>query len=90
MARLLIKSDNLQNLMYEVLKKCGLTEQDAEIAAKVLIQADLRGVDTHGAIRLPIYVKRLQLGLVNPRPVIRLSGKRLPRQLSTAISGLVT
>ncbi len=69
---MLIKSDNLQNLMYEVLKKCGLTEQDAEIAAKVLIQADLRGVDTHGAIRLPIYVKRLQLGLVNPRPVIKI------------------
>lgn len=67
-----IKSENLQRLMYEVLKKCDLSEQDAEIAAKVLIQADLRGVDTHGAIRLPIYVKRLKLGLVSPRPVVKI------------------
>ena len=68
---MLINSENLQKLMYEVLKKCDLSEQDAEVAAEVLIQADLRGIDTHGAIRLPIYVKRLQLGLVSPRPVIK-------------------
>lgn len=64
----LINSANLQRLMYEVLRKCDINEQDAEIAAKVLIQADLRGVDTHGAVRLPIYVRRLKLGLVNARP----------------------
>lgn len=64
----LIKDSCLQSLMYEVLKKCRLSDLDAEIAAKVLLQADLRGVDTHGAVRLPIYVKRLQMGLLNPRP----------------------
>lgn len=58
--------------MYEVLKSCNLSEEDAGIAAKVLIQADLRGIDTHGAIRLPIYVRRLQLGLVSPRPHIKI------------------
>lgn len=54
--------------MVEVLKACNLREQEAETAAKVLIAADLRGVDTHGAVRLPIYVKRLQLGLVSAQP----------------------
>jgi len=64
----LIKGEDLQRLIYKVLLNCNLAEQDAEIAAKVLIQADLRGVDTHGAVRLPIYVKRLQMGLVNHCP----------------------
>lgn len=31
---MLIKSYNLQNLMYEVLKKCDLPEQDAAIGRK--------------------------------------------------------
>lgn len=63
-----IKSDNLKRLMYEVLRGVNVSEQDAEIVSDILLQADLRGVDTHGAIRLPIYIKRIQLGLVNPRP----------------------
>src|SRR5262249_30825220 len=30
----------------------------------------LRGVDTHGVSRLPIYLDRLRRGLVNPRPAL--------------------
>ena len=32
--------------------------------------ADLRGVDTHGLCRLPIYLDRLRRGLINPRPAL--------------------
>jgi LDH2 family malate/lactate/ureidoglycolate dehydrogenase len=37
-----------------------------------LVEADLRGVHSHGVIRLPIYVQRLEAGVFNPRPSIRL------------------
>ena len=34
----------------------GLPEADAAIAARCLVRADLRGVDTHGMVRLPGYL----------------------------------
>ena len=35
--------------------------------AHSLLAANLRGVDTHGVTRLPIYVERLRAGLTNGR-----------------------
>jgi LDH2 family malate/lactate/ureidoglycolate dehydrogenase len=37
-----------------------------------MVEADLRGSDTHGVIRLPLYLRRLKAGGVNPRPNIRI------------------
>jgi L-2-hydroxycarboxylate dehydrogenase (NAD+) len=51
-----------------------VTSGDAEIAAKVLVAADLRGVDTHGVIRFSPqawYVKWLTEGSMTARPNIR-------------------
>jgi LDH2 family malate/lactate/ureidoglycolate dehydrogenase len=53
----------------------GVPEGDARTIAECLVRADLRGVDTHGIIRLPIYLERLGRGLVNPRP--RLEPRRV-------------
>lgn len=50
-----------------VLEKAGVTRENAEMVADSLLQANLRGVDTHGITRLPIYVERLQAGLTNGR-----------------------
>ncbi len=50
----------------------GLSAADAEIVAGLMVEADLRGSDTHGVIRLPINIKRLKAGGNNPRPSIRL------------------
>lgn len=41
---------------------------DAAVVARCLVRADLRGVDTHGLVRLPGYLDRLRRGLINPRP----------------------
>jgi LDH2 family malate/lactate/ureidoglycolate dehydrogenase len=46
----------------------GLPQADAQVVAECLVRADLRGVETHGIMRLPIYLERLERGLVNPRP----------------------
>src|SRR5216683_2938805 len=50
----------------------GLPAGDAEQVAGLMVEADLRGSDTHGVIRLPIYVRRLKAGGINKRPSIRL------------------
>lgn len=39
---------------------------NAAIIARCLVEADLRGVDTHGINRLPSYMKRLREGVMDP------------------------
>ncbi|MQA94108.1 MAG: Ldh family oxidoreductase [Streptosporangiales bacterium] len=47
-----------------------LPERDAATVAACLVRADLRGVDTHGLVRLPGYLDRLRRRLVNARPAL--------------------
>lgn len=49
----------------------GCPEQDAELAADVLLAADLRGIDSHGVARLSGYVRLWENGRLNARPQIR-------------------
>jgi LDH2 family malate/lactate/ureidoglycolate dehydrogenase len=46
----------------------GVPPEDAGIIAGCLVSADLRGVDTHGLCRLPIYLERVRKGVINPKP----------------------
>ncbi len=48
----------------------GLPAKDAARAAECLVLADLRGVQTHGLLRLPGYLDRIRRGLVDPRPAL--------------------
>ncbi len=48
----------------------GVPGDDAAVIAGCLVVNDLRGVDTHGAVRLPGYLDRLRRGLINARPEI--------------------
>jgi LDH2 family malate/lactate/ureidoglycolate dehydrogenase len=43
----------------------GMREQDAHTVADTLVHADLRGVHSHGIMRVPIYVKRLKAGVID-------------------------
>lgn len=54
-----------------ILSAAGLPDDDADVVAGSLVDANLRGIDSHGVTRIPVYVERLQRGLVNPRPDIR-------------------
>lgn len=43
---------------------------DAAYVAGCLVDADARGVASHGIGRIPVYTRRLRLGLVNPTPTL--------------------
>ena len=45
----------------------GVPKADAEQAADVLAQSDLRGIDSHGVARLHTYFEMLELGRINPQ-----------------------
>lgn len=60
--------ERLESFSREILIHLGLTDEEAGSSAQVLVAADLRGIDSHGVSRLPIYARRLMKGLINPRP----------------------
>lgn len=51
----------------------GLSADDAATVAQVQLDADLRGVHSHGMRAVPIYLERLRRGIINPRPRIQVS-----------------
>lgn len=52
----------LEDFCRDILIACGVSEADAQTTAAVLVNADMRGVYSHGAIRLSGYVDCLRSG----------------------------
>jgi LDH2 family malate/lactate/ureidoglycolate dehydrogenase len=61
-----IPADTLKKVVQSIFQRCGMLAEDAELLTETLVVADLRGVHSHGVMRVPNYVKRLQTG-VNPK-----------------------
>lgn len=71
MAKLLFRTADLRAYVIRFFVHLGLPEHDAETVADVLVAADLRGVDSHGVIRLDTYYgSRIRKGLIATRPKI--------------------
>ncbi|GGF39735.1 lactate dehydrogenase [Aliidongia dinghuensis] len=68
----MIAYDALQARVAGIFAGLGLAADHAARVAECLIEADMRGVATHGISRIPIYARRLREGLVNPRPTLAL------------------
>jgi LDH2 family malate/lactate/ureidoglycolate dehydrogenase len=56
----------------EVFLHMGCPPKDAKLATEVLLEADLRGVDSHGVARLSGYVRLWEAGRINPKPNMRI------------------
>jgi len=67
-----IDADLLKGFCSNVLIRLGVPKESADIVSDHLVWADLMGISSHGVTRLGIYVKRLQTGLANARPDIRI------------------
>jgi LDH2 family malate/lactate/ureidoglycolate dehydrogenase len=55
-----------------IFQKIGCSENDAVIATKVLLSADLRGIDSHGVARLSGYVRLWEAKRVNANPQLKI------------------
>lgn len=71
-----IPADELRAFAAAILARSGMAPADAELASDVIVDANLRGVDTHGAFLLSIYARRLRLGLINPAPRMSFERRR--------------
>lgn len=52
-----ITAESLRDLYYRMLLAVNTGEEEASITADVLIDADLHGLETHGALRVPAYMR---------------------------------
>ncbi len=68
-----IAPDALYRLMRDILRRRGLSSQHAEDVAGGLLRASLRGVDTHGVVLFPLYVRELEGGRAQARPTFKLT-----------------
>lgn len=55
----------LQEFCIEILIKAGVNQEDAEIISDTLMFAELRNVQSHGIVRLPTYIERMEKGVLN-------------------------
>src|SRR5678816_1450756 len=72
MSEQLFSYSQLFDFTKTILHKIGCSEADAEIAAKVLLSADLRGVDSHGVARLSGYVRLWEVKRINTTPSLKI------------------
>ncbi len=61
----------LKGFCRDIFLHMGCPENDAEIAAEVLVAADVRGIDSHGVARLIGYVRLWEAGRINAKPAIK-------------------
>ena len=69
-AAILIDADSLTEFVALVFERAGLPADDAAIVADCFVDAEIRGITTHGVSRLPVYVDALRRGFCQARPVI--------------------
>lgn len=69
--QVLVEHKSLERFVAELFQRSGLGPDDAAFHARALVDTNLWGVDSHGVLRVPAYIRRIQSGAVNPRPMIR-------------------
>ena len=82
------RAEDLHEFCRAVLEKLNVPREDAREVADCLVLADLRGVDSHGVIRLPVYAKRLRKNVVNARAVPRIVRTHAAAALMDGDNGL--
>ncbi len=68
----LVDSSELTCYCRDLFAAAGMPAEDAQLTALQLVTADLRGVESHGVVRVPIYIERLRRGVIEPRPQCRI------------------
>lgn len=63
-----VKKEVLHQLISDKLHKAGLTREHADIVSDVLVHADMRGIHSHGAMRVEYYAERIAKGGTTTHP----------------------
>ena len=72
MSEIRIPADTLEGFTAQVFEAIGLSQADAATEAHVLVWANLRGIDSHGVLRVPQYMASVKAGGMNPKAQYRI------------------
>lgn len=81
-----VSAVNLEKFCEDVFKK-SLPDSEAEIIAKTLVDADLRGATSHGVQRVAGYLKRMEQGIIERSTKIEILNDALGTTLIDANNG---
>jgi len=85
----IVREAPLRDTVTSIFEKMKVSRADAELAADVLVMADLRGVDSHGVSNmLRSYVDGYNDGRLNPNPNVRIVRETLAAATIDADGGL--
>ncbi len=68
----IVMPDPLREFVTKIFMSYGLPRDEAHIVADHLVEADMRGVYSHGVIRVEPYTARLKAKAMNPQPNIQI------------------
>jgi LDH2 family malate/lactate/ureidoglycolate dehydrogenase len=71
MERIRIDASVLAELAEALFRAEGVSAEDAATIARVQLEADLRGMFSHGMRAVPMYLARIRAGIINPQPKIQ-------------------
>jgi LDH2 family malate/lactate/ureidoglycolate dehydrogenase len=83
-----VPAERLLEWASAVYERVGLTREDARLVADSMVEADLRGVYSHGVARVAYYATRLERGGANPRPNMRVTRETAATALVDGDHGL--
>jgi LDH2 family malate/lactate/ureidoglycolate dehydrogenase len=66
-----VPSKSIHEQLASVFRAWGMSGAHAEITAEVMVETDLRGVDSHGISMLPTYDNEFRAGRLNMKPVFK-------------------
>ncbi len=67
-----ISAESLRTFAASLFEKVGVPAREAQVCARSLIGANLRGYDSHGVMRIPFYIAAIRDGRVKPRETLRI------------------
>ena len=62
-----LKQADLVEFSAALFRASGVSESDAHTTAASLVESNLRGHDSHGVMRIPFYIAKIEDGSVNPK-----------------------
>ena len=62
-----LNSDQLTEFSSALFRAASVSAEDSDLIAKSLVESNLRGHDSHGVMRIPFYIGKIQDGSANPR-----------------------
>lgn len=84
----IVQVEPLRRFCTAAFESAGVSSEDAALVTDTLLEADLRGVHSHGVWWVPVYIRRIHAGGLKPRPKLKVVRETVSMLLLDADSGM--